>query len=146
MQMLTGAVALTLFAALTGETATVDIAAISMTSIWALLYLIIPGAVGYIAYIWLLQVTTPAKVATYAYVNPVIALLLGSLIGGETISAWTLGCSVVIIGAVFLIISNKTKSPAANTPNSPEVVCTAADDICLSGEAALACDAEVEKA
>lgn len=145
MQMLTGAVALSLFGALVGETAQVDISAVSMKSVWALVYLITAGSVGYAAYIWLLQVTTPAKVSTYAYVNPVIALFLGNLLAGETLSAWTLGCSAVIIGAVFLIITNKSKSPAANTPNSPEAVCTAADDVCLSGEAALACETEVKK-
>jgi len=48
---------------------------------------------------------TPAKVATYAYVNPVIALLLGYLLDDEVLSAWTIGCSTVVVAAVLLVVA-----------------------------------------
>ena len=47
----------------------------------------------------------PAKVATYAYVNPVIALLLGYLLAGEALSLWSLGCSTVVVAGVLLVVS-----------------------------------------
>ncbi len=88
----------------------------------SLLYLITFGSVGYGAYIWLLQVVEPSKVATYAYVNPVIALMLGSLIASETVSAWTIGCSLFILAAVFIIISSKKKSPQVTEVSEERVV------------------------
>ena len=54
------------------------------------LYMSVLGSVAYGSYLWLLKASTPAKAATYAYVNPVIALLLGHLLGDESLSAWTM--------------------------------------------------------
>jgi hypothetical protein len=59
--------------------------------------------------VWLLKVSEPSKVATYAFVNPVIALALGSILAGEPFSPWTLFCSIVIITSVALIVTSRAK-------------------------------------
>ena len=75
-------------------------------SLGAFLYLVLIGAVvGYTAYIWLLRHCDPAKVATYAYVNPVVAVLLGALFAGETLSGRTAVAATIIIGSVALVIT-----------------------------------------
>ncbi len=109
MQMLVAGVVLLLLSISTGELNGFHYESVTFEAWMSLLYLITFGSVGYGAYIWLLQVTDPSKVATYAYVNPVIALFLGSLIASETISLWTIGCSLFILMAVFIIISSKKK-------------------------------------
>jgi drug/metabolite transporter (DMT)-like permease len=58
--------------------------------------------------VWLLKVSTPAKVATYAYVNPVVALFLGWAFAGESLSMRTVVASAIIIGAVALITTEKS--------------------------------------
>lgn len=104
MQMVCGGAVLTVVALLAGEASRVDLAAVSVRSVLALLYLIVFGAIiGYTAYIWLLRATTPARVATYAYVNPVVAVLLGWLFAGEALTRRMLFASVVIVGGVALI-------------------------------------------
>src|SRR6266571_4183361 len=86
-QMLCGG-ALLLFAGVaTGETRRFNPSSISILSVASFVYLVIIGAVvGYTAYIWLLRHCEPAKVATYAYVNPIVAVLLGAAFAGETLS------------------------------------------------------------
>jgi drug/metabolite transporter (DMT)-like permease len=66
---------------------------------------IIGAVVGYTAYIWLLRHCDPAKVATYAYVNPIVAVLLGTFFAGETVTGRTLVAAALIIGSVALIIT-----------------------------------------
>jgi len=69
-------------------------------------YLIVCGSwIGYTAYIWLLRHCDPAKVATYAYVNPIVAVLLGTFFAGETLTVRTLIAAALIIGSVALIIT-----------------------------------------
>ena len=63
------------------------------------------AVVGYTAYIWLLRHCEPAKVATYAYVNPIVAVLLGTFFAGETVTVRTLVAAALIIGSVALIIT-----------------------------------------
>jgi drug/metabolite transporter (DMT)-like permease len=78
----------------------------SMLSLGSFVYLVLVGAVvGYTAYIWLLRHCDPAKVATYAYVNPIVAVLLGTLFAGETVTARMLIAAGLIIGSVALIIT-----------------------------------------
>lgn len=106
MQMLTGSVALTILVLATGELSTLDIGAISAKSWWALVYLIAFGAlIGYTVYIWLLGVTTPARAGTYAYVNPVVALLLGWALAGEPLTFRSLAAAAIILGSVVVITS-----------------------------------------
>jgi drug/metabolite transporter (DMT)-like permease len=61
--------------------------------------------VGYTAYIWLLRHCDPAKVATYAYVNPIVAVLLGAAFAGETLSVRVLIAGALIIGSVAIVIT-----------------------------------------
>ena len=67
---------------------------------------------GYSAYIWLLQNVPMPKVATYAYVNPVVAVFLGWLVLRETVDRYILAGSVIIVGAVALVTSAKVRSKA----------------------------------
>lgn len=106
MQMLSGGVVLTFVGVLKGEWTTFNIADVSMNSWFASGYLMIFGSlIGFTAYSWLLKNAKPAMVATYAYVNPVIAVLLGWLIAGESFTAQMLIGAGVIIGSVMLITS-----------------------------------------
>jgi drug/metabolite transporter (DMT)-like permease len=104
MEMLTGGALLILTGLALGEHGAVRLSAISPQSFFSYLYLILFGSlVGFTAYIWLLRVTTPVLVSTYAYVNPVVAVLLGATLAGETITIRTLLAAVVILIAVALI-------------------------------------------
>lgn len=104
MEMLAGGVLLTLASLFAGEGSRVALEAISLRSVGAVLYLIAFGSlVGYTAYVWLLKVSTPARVSTYAYVNPVVAVLLGWAIADEPLTPRVLVAAAVIIGAVGVI-------------------------------------------
>ena len=87
--------------------------AVSILSLGAFAYLVLIGAiVGFTAYIWLLRHCDPARVATYAYVNPIVAVLLGAAFAGEKVSSRSLIAAAVIIGSVALVITaqqRKTK-------------------------------------
>jgi drug/metabolite transporter (DMT)-like permease len=101
---------------LAGEAPQIDLAGVSMKSVLAFVYLILFGAiVGYSAYIWLMRVTTPARAATYAYVNPVVAVLLGWLFAGESLTGRMLAAAVVIIGGVALITISRSRTPATRS-------------------------------
>ncbi len=113
MQMLTGGVVLTLGSFITGEVSALHPTTVSAKSALALAYLIVFGAlVGYVAYIWLLSVSTPARVSTYAYVNPVVALFLGWALAGEPLTYRSLLAAAIIIGAVVVITSAGRGCPA----------------------------------
>lgn len=108
MQMLVGGSVLLVGSLALGER--VDFAAISSRSWAALIYLILLGGVlSYSAYVWLLKVSTPAKVSTYAYVNPVVAIFLGWAVVGEPLSPRVLVATVIVVTAVLLITSAKQK-------------------------------------
>jgi drug/metabolite transporter (DMT)-like permease len=105
-QMLCGGMLLLFVGIATGELRRLHPGSISMLSLGSFIYLVIIGAVvGYTAYIWLLRHCEPAKVATYAYVNPIVAVLLGTFFAGETVTARMLIAAVLIIGSVALIIT-----------------------------------------
>jgi drug/metabolite transporter (DMT)-like permease len=106
MQMLAGAALLAIAGVGTGELGELDLGAASSSSWLALVYLITLGSlVGFSAYIWLLKVAPTHLVGTYAYVNPVVAVLLGSLWLGEPITPTILIGGAAIIVAVALIVS-----------------------------------------
>jgi drug/metabolite transporter (DMT)-like permease len=91
---------------ITGELPRFHPGSVSMLSLGSFVYLVIIGAVvGYTAYIWLLRHCDPPKVATYAYVNPIVAVLLGTVFAGETVTVRTLVAAALIIGSVALIIT-----------------------------------------
>jgi drug/metabolite transporter (DMT)-like permease len=105
-QMLCGGLLLLLASFATGETRRFHPNDLSMLSLASFVYLVFIGAVvGYTAYIWLLRHCDPAKVATYAYVNPIVAVLLGAAFAGETLTMRTLVAAALIIGSVALVIT-----------------------------------------
>ncbi len=105
MEMIAGGVVLWAVGLSTGELRRLDLAAVSGRSIASLGYLIVFGSLaGFSAYMWLLNVTTPARVSTYAYVNPIVALLLGWGIGGEALTLRTGISALGIVAAVAVII------------------------------------------
>jgi drug/metabolite transporter (DMT)-like permease len=111
MEMLTGGVMLMVLGLLT-EHGQLHWRAISLRSIAGLFYLIAFGSLlGFTAYIWLLRVVSTSRVATYGYVNPVVAVFLGWALGGESISARELLATGVIIAAVALILSHRPQPP-----------------------------------
>jgi drug/metabolite transporter (DMT)-like permease len=106
VEMLIGGAALFLMGVLTGEPARLDLAGISTRSWFGLVYLIVFGSlIGFTAYTWLLRVAPTSLVSTYAYVNPLVALIIGALLGNELLSSRTLAAAAVILGSVALITS-----------------------------------------
>jgi drug/metabolite transporter (DMT)-like permease len=104
MQMLAGGVLLLLTGILMGEGHRFQVSAVTEDSAWAFLYLTIFGSLaGYTAYVWLLQVSTPALVSTYAYVNPFVAVLLGHLVLKETLPPAVAVAGILILVSVVLI-------------------------------------------
>jgi len=113
LQMLGGGAALFVAALLHRDFARLDIAHISAASWWAFGYLVgIGSLVGYSTFVWLMKHSTPARVSTYAYVNPVVAVFLGWLLLKEPINSRTLVASVIIITAVAIITVQKSKAAA----------------------------------
>jgi drug/metabolite transporter (DMT)-like permease len=120
MQLLCGGVVLGIVGIAGGELGDVHPSQFSTSSLLALAYLIVFGAlIAFSAYAWLVQNASPAIVSTYAYVNPVIAVLLGWAILEETIGATTLIAGAIIVVAVAMIVSSKVRregEPAAGAP------------------------------
>jgi drug/metabolite transporter (DMT)-like permease len=106
MQSLAGGVALWIAGLISGETHSLHLGAISLRSWLALLYLILFGSMlGFTAYVYILKKSTATRVATYAFVNPVVALFLGWLLLGEPITLRTIIAAAVILTAVVLVIT-----------------------------------------
>ena len=105
MQMIAGGVLLLGLAAVRSEASQFSFERVTFLSVSAWLYLTVFGSlVGYTCYVWLLHASTPTRVATYAYVNPLIAVLLGCTIGHEPFSHELLVAGILIIAAVVLIV------------------------------------------
>ena len=103
--LLCGGTGLAIFGAASGELSRFDPAAVSAKSLLATAYLLVFGSiVGFTAYLWLLRVATVARVSTYAYVNPVVAVLLGWALADEPLTARVALAAAVIVGAVAIII------------------------------------------
>jgi len=112
-EMLVGSMGLFVVSGLAGEWARFDPGSISRQSWIGLLYLIIFGSlIAFTAYAWLLRNAPVSLVATYAYVNPVVAVLLGSWLANEALNARILLAALVIIGSVVLI----TRTPPRSVP------------------------------
>jgi drug/metabolite transporter (DMT)-like permease len=114
-QMLAGGVLLGLTSAALGEFRNFHPATVSRGAWLSLLYLIVAGSIiGFTAYVWLLHHESPTKVGTYAYVNPVVAVIIGYFFGGEPLGLRTL------LGTLFVLISVVviTTTPARKTPES----------------------------
>jgi drug/metabolite transporter (DMT)-like permease len=113
-QMLTGGVQLLILAAVSGEFAQFHASSISGKAWFALIYLIVAGSIiAFTAYVWLLDFESPTRVGTYAYVNPVMAVILGGLIGGEVIGPRTiLGTVLILIGVAAITTAKAKKAPS----------------------------------
>lgn len=113
MEMLAGGAMLVVVAIAVGERAPVDPRAISLRSAASLGYLVVFGSlVGFTTYLWLLRVASPARVSTYAFVNPVVAVFLGWALASEPITPRTMVAAAVIVGAVALITTGQGRRPA----------------------------------
>jgi drug/metabolite transporter (DMT)-like permease len=118
IQMLVGGTFVGIIGIIRGEAATFAISDVSTRSAIAWVYLLIFGSlIAFTAFVYLLRVSTPARVATYAYVNPVVAVLLGWLLAGEAISARMMVAAVIIVAGVALITAAEGRTPAAPAPS-----------------------------
>lgn len=112
-QMLVGGVLLTAAAAGLGEFEDFHPQSVSLGAWIALLYLIFAGSiVGFTAYVWLIHHESPTKVGTYAYVNPVVAVLLGYFAGGEALGLRTILGTAFVLVSVVTITTARAKKPA----------------------------------
>ena len=115
-QMLCGGVLLMVGSALTGEWR--ELRPPPLSAILAMLYLIVAGSlVAYSSFVWLLGRMSPTRLSSYAYVNPVVALTLGCLLGGETLGPTALAGCGLVLGSVVLILNRKSGArPPARAP------------------------------
>jgi len=124
-QMLVGGVFLALTAAALGEFRHFHPSTISRGAWLSLLYLIVAGSiVGFTAYVWLIHHESPTRVGTYAYVNPVVAVLVGYFLGGEALGLRTILGTLFVLVSVVVITLTQAKTPAATLPleDTAEVV------------------------
>lgn len=127
MQMLSGGAVLFLVGTIFGEWTNFNIAAVSLNSWLGLAYLTVFGSlIAFTAYSWLLKNAEPSIVATYAYINPVIAVFLGWLIAGETFSAQMLVGAGIIVGSVVLITSHDNDKNKGDELEFQETECRTA--------------------
>jgi drug/metabolite transporter (DMT)-like permease len=120
MEMLAGGTLLLAASLVSGDAAGFHPGNLSARSGLSLLYLIVLGSlVGFTAYIWLLRVVDPSRVATYAYVNPLVAVFLGWALAGEPLTPRTMLAATVIVGAVALITSRPARSARARSMPRP---------------------------
>ncbi len=113
-QMLVGGILLAVAAAAFGEYRGFHIEAVSRGAWLALAYLIVAGSIiGFTAYVWLLHHESPTKVGTYAYVNPVVAVIVGYFLGGETVGPRTLLGTLLVLVSVVVITTTRATKPAA---------------------------------
>ena len=119
-EMLTGGLVILAFSAFIGEWRDFNFTAVTSSSWIGLVYLITFGSmVGFVSYIWLLQNAPVSLVATYAYVNPLVAVFLGAWLANETLNARILVAALIIIGSVVLINQTKRKSKKLKTKHAP---------------------------
>lgn len=120
MRMITGAAVLIVAAGAMGEWGQFSLTGITLKSWLALWYQIVFGTVAFMAYLWLLKVSTPAKAATYAYVNPAVALLLGAFLADEPVTLQIGLASLIIIAAVAIIVTRRQRPVAQSQPDCPD--------------------------
>jgi drug/metabolite transporter (DMT)-like permease len=114
VQMLAGGVFLALTAAALGEFRDFHPQTVSSGAWLSLLYLTVAGSIiAFTAYLWLIHHESPTKVVTYAYVNPVVAVLLGYFLGGESLGPRTILGALFVLISVVVITTTRAKKPAA---------------------------------
>lgn len=108
IQLSTGGLLLSLVGAFSGELVNFQWDMVSLRSVLAILYLAIASSlIAYGSFVWLMRVDTPARVSTYGFVNPVVALFLGVVLAGETLTINTLAAAAVILAGVIIITYHK---------------------------------------
>jgi len=113
LQMITGGVLLLAMSVVTGELASVKLYNISQRSLIAWAYLIVFGSlVAFTSYIWLLKQIAPARIGIYAYINPIVALLLGWALAAEQLTLRSIVATAIILVSVAVITSHKFESQA----------------------------------
>ena len=113
-QMLAGGILLALAAGALGEFRNFHPSSVSRGVWFALLYLIVAGSIiGFTAYVWLIHHESPTKVGTYAYVNPVVAVLVGYFLGGEALGLRTILGTVFVLISVLVITTTPASKPVA---------------------------------
>lgn len=121
MEMLAGSLGLFIVSGLQGEISHFQIAAVSTRSLLGLIYLITFGSlVGFTSYAWLLRNAPVSLISTYPYVNPVVAVFLGAMFAGESLSPRIFIAALVIVGSVVAV--NLAKKPAAAAVEPEEIV------------------------
>ena len=130
LQMLAASAAMLVMSLMKGDFATFSLGNVTMRSALSFVYLVIAGSIiGYTAYVYLLGVVSAAKAATYAYVNPVIAVLLGWAFAGEPLTLRTVIAAAVILGGVAIITGTQSFGTATDEhpiPRTGEATRTAA--------------------
>src|SRR6204780_312517 len=124
-QMLTGGILLTVAAGAFGEFRNFHPGAVSREVWFALLYLIVAGSIiGFTAYVWLIHHESPTKVGTYAYVNPIVAVLVGYFLGGEALGTRTIVGTLFVLVSVVVITTTQAQKVVATAPqeNTADVV------------------------
>jgi drug/metabolite transporter (DMT)-like permease len=112
-QMFAGGILLTIASALFGEYRSFDPSTVSLAAWLSLLYLIVAGSIaGFTAYVWLIHHESPTKVGTYAYVNPVVAVILGYFLAGEELGPRTILGTAFVLVSVILITTTRVAKPA----------------------------------
>jgi drug/metabolite transporter (DMT)-like permease len=108
MQLLTGGLALVAVSAATGEAAGLDPGEVSSRSMLGFAYMVGASSIlAFTAYVWLLRVSTPSRVASYAFVNPLVAVFVGWAVGGEPLTARTAVAALLIVAGVAAIVTRR---------------------------------------
>jgi drug/metabolite transporter (DMT)-like permease len=122
MQLAAGGAAVLALSLLTGELVGWDVSQVTSRGAGSLAFLVLAGTVlGFGAYTWLLQVTSPAVVGTYSFVNPVVALGLAWAVGDEAFSLRTILAATIVLGSVFLIWRSSAAKPKLVRPRRSPV-------------------------
>jgi drug/metabolite transporter (DMT)-like permease len=124
-QMLVGGVLLLMAAMLLGEFRGFHPQSVSRGAWLALAYLIVAGSIiGFTAYVWLIHHESPTKVGTYAYVNPVVAVLVGYFLGGEAVGPRTIAGTLLVLVSVVVITTTSKKSTETPLVSEAEAAST----------------------
>jgi len=129
MQMTAGGLLLCIAGTLAGEWARVHVSAVTTRSLLSLAYLIVFGSlIAFAAYIYLLRHAAPARVGSYAYVNPVVAVFLGWALADEPVTARTLiAAAIILTGVVLIVTQRRARRPAEATAREEEAIDPARD-------------------
>jgi drug/metabolite transporter (DMT)-like permease len=115
-QMLAGGLLLALISAALGEFRNFHLSTVSLEVWLLLLYLsFVASIIAFTAYVWLIHHESPTKAGTYAYVNPVVAVLIGYFLGGETLGRRTILGTLLILISVVVITTMRVKKPVTNS-------------------------------